>query len=68
MMATAGEQARYTYPPPDAGVRIYSDDWKWGPDLKEVSDADCFVASRSADSSDRAPIRSQRHLVARWHG
>ena len=21
---------RYTYPP-DAGVRVYSDDWKWGP-------------------------------------
>jgi hypothetical protein len=24
---------RYTYPP-DAGVRVYSDDWKWGPDDK----------------------------------
>jgi hypothetical protein len=24
---------RYTYPP-DAGVRIYSDDWRWGPNDK----------------------------------
>jgi hypothetical protein len=34
------------------------------PNLKEISDADSFMASRRADSSDRAPIRSQRHLVA----
>src|SRR5262245_9729152 len=24
---------RYTYPP-DAGVRVYADDWKWGPNDK----------------------------------
>jgi len=33
--------------------------------LKEISDADSFVASRSADCGDRAPIPSQRRLVAR---
>ena len=38
------------------------------PTLKEISDADSFVASRSAACGDRAPIPSQRHLVARWHG
>jgi hypothetical protein len=38
------------------------------PTLKEISDADSFVAPRSADRSDRSPIPSQRHLVARWHG
>ena len=32
--------------------------------LKEISDANSFVASRSADCSDRAPIPSQRHLAA----
>ena len=34
------------------------------PTLKEISDADSFVAARSADCSDRAPLPSQRHLVA----
>jgi len=33
------------------------------PNLKEISDADSFVASRSANRSDRAPIPSQLHLV-----
>ena len=32
--------------------------------LKEISDAGSFVAFRSAACSDRAPVRSQRHLVA----
>ena len=26
-------KAKYTYPP-DAGVRVYADDWKWGPNDK----------------------------------
>ena len=34
------------------------------PNLKEIVDADTFVASGHADRSDRAPIPSQRHLVA----
>ena len=34
------------------------------PTLKEISDADSFVASGSADCGDRAPLPSQRHLVA----
>ena len=34
------------------------------PNLKEIVDADTFVASGHADCSDRAPIPSQRHLVA----
>ena len=32
--------------------------------MKEISDADSFVASRSAACGDRAPLPSQRHLVA----